>query len=185
MNASSVNWRIKIHDNITLKNILQFFFSKFWIGEFFRQLWENLEEILIGTGAKFWSQMVSKKILYRMHLLLFVCYICRCICPREYTGRRCEELYVPCQPSPCRNGGTCSQSGSLSYQCICQLGRSPDLVPFTLKKDSESALRVGQKPLGNKLYIGIVKKLTLKSCPQSSKIKIGIFHLCRGLFMLI
>lgn len=55
---------------------------------------------------------------------LIVWYICRCICPREYTGRHCEELYVPCQPSPCRNGGTCIPSGGLSYQCICQSGRS-------------------------------------------------------------
>ena len=64
MNPSSVNWRNKIHDKITLKNYLTIFifiFSKFWIGKFFRQFWENLEEIQIGTGAKFRSQIGSKK----------------------------------------------------------------------------------------------------------------------------
>ena len=49
MNASSVNWRNKIHDKITVKNYLTIFFTKFWIGKFFRQFWENLEEIRIGT----------------------------------------------------------------------------------------------------------------------------------------
>ena len=62
MNASSVNWRNKIHDNITKKNILEFFFlTKFWIWKIFRQFWENLEEIWIGTGAEFRPKIGSKK----------------------------------------------------------------------------------------------------------------------------
>ena len=51
MNASSVNWRNKIHDNITKKNILQFFFTKFWIGKFLRQFWGNLEEIRVQKNT--------------------------------------------------------------------------------------------------------------------------------------
>ena len=39
---------------ITLhKKNLTFFLSKFWIGKFFKQFVENLEEIRIGTGAEF------------------------------------------------------------------------------------------------------------------------------------
>ena len=53
----------EIKNMITLhkKNILQFFITKFWIGIFFRQFWENLEEIRIGTGVKFRPQIGSKK----------------------------------------------------------------------------------------------------------------------------
>ena len=60
MNASSVNWRKKIHDTLHKTNILQLFFTKFWIGKFFRQFWENLEEIRIGTGAEFQPQIDPK-----------------------------------------------------------------------------------------------------------------------------
>ena len=68
MNASSVNWRNKIYDNITLKNISQLFLTKFWNGKFFRQFWENLEEIQIGTGAEFRPQIGSKKTPTDLHL---------------------------------------------------------------------------------------------------------------------
>ena len=61
MNASSVNWRNKIHDNMTLKNILQFFFSKYWIGKFFMQFWENLEEIRIGIRPQIGSKKTTER----------------------------------------------------------------------------------------------------------------------------
>lgn len=89
---------------------------------------------------------------------LIVWYICRCICPREYTGRHCEELYVPCQPSPCRNGGTCIPSGGLSYQCICQSGRSS-----TRKQQSSTAstpLYIASTPLNIAVcYLGYMGTL--------------------------
>ena len=40
-----------------------FLFTKFWIGKFFRQFWENLQEIRIGTGAEFRPQIGLKKTL--------------------------------------------------------------------------------------------------------------------------
>ena len=46
---------------IYLTIFLKFLLLKFWIGKFFRQFWENLEEIRIGTGAKFQPQIGSKK----------------------------------------------------------------------------------------------------------------------------
>lgn len=89
---------------------------------------------------------------------LIVWYICRCICPREYTGRHCEELYVPCQPSPCRNGGTCIPSGGLSYQCICQSGR------FSTRKEQSSTastpLSIASTPLNIAVcYLGYMGTL--------------------------
>ena len=36
-------------------------FMKFWIGKFFKQIWENLEEIRIWTEAKFRPQIGSQK----------------------------------------------------------------------------------------------------------------------------
>lgn len=89
---------------------------------------------------------------------LIVWYICRCICPREYTGRHCEELYVPCQPSPCRNGGTCIPSGGLSYQCICQSGR------FSTRKEQSSTastpLYIASTPLNIAVcYLGYMGTL--------------------------
>ena len=46
------------------KNILQFF----GLGNLFRQFWENLEEIRIGTGAEFQPQIGSKKHCYVLKL---------------------------------------------------------------------------------------------------------------------
>ena len=44
MNASSVNWRNEIHDNITLK-ISYIFFLEILDWEIFQAILENLEEI--------------------------------------------------------------------------------------------------------------------------------------------
>ena len=58
LSIGEIKYMITLHQ----KNILQFFFfMKFWIGKFFRQFWENLEEIRIGTGAEFRPQIGSKK----------------------------------------------------------------------------------------------------------------------------
>ena len=43
-----------------IKYTITYFFTKFWIGKFFRQFWENLEEIRIGTGAEFQPQIDPK-----------------------------------------------------------------------------------------------------------------------------
>ena len=51
---------IKYMITLYKKNILQIFFTKGWIGKFFRQTEENLEEIRIGTGAEFRPQIGSK-----------------------------------------------------------------------------------------------------------------------------
>lgn len=47
----------------------------------------------------------------------------RCHCDLKYTGQHCEQLFVPCSPSPCLNGGTCVTSGTTTYQCLCKTGR--------------------------------------------------------------
>jgi hypothetical protein len=48
----------------------------------------------------------------------------RCICPRGYSGSRCE-IRNACQSNPCMNGGTCqSINGNVGYQCVCPSGFS-------------------------------------------------------------
>ena len=44
-----------------IKYTITYFFTKFWIGKFFRQFWEYLEENRIATGAEFRTQIGSKK----------------------------------------------------------------------------------------------------------------------------
>lgn len=48
--------------------------------------------------------------------------IYRCMCTSGYTGQNCENEYIPCNPSPCKNGGTCHQTDDLDYECICPEG---------------------------------------------------------------
>ena len=48
----------------------------------------------------------------------------RCSCEDGYTGKHCDSLYVPCHPSPCRNGGSCTARGAYDYTCSCPKGES-------------------------------------------------------------
>ena len=47
---------------------------------------------------------------------------CRCMCSSGYTGQNCESDYIPCDPSPCENGGSCHQLGEHDYECLCSEG---------------------------------------------------------------
>ncbi|KAL2718632.1 neurogenic locus Notch protein isoform X2, partial [Vespula squamosa] len=42
-----------------------------------------------------------------------------CMCSSGYTGQNCENEYIPCDPSPCQNGGSCRSIDELEYQCLC------------------------------------------------------------------
>jgi len=46
-----------------------------------------------------------------------------CTCPTAYIGLSCE-IFPPCDPNPCQNGGDCyaNPSDSSSYLCICETG---------------------------------------------------------------
>lgn len=46
----------------------------------------------------------------------------RCICEAGYTGKNCENQYIPCDPSPCQNDGVCREIDSLTYECKCPTG---------------------------------------------------------------
>lgn len=55
----------------------------------------------------------------------------RCICEPGFTGKNCEMVYVPCDPSPCMNNGRCMQIDDLNYECKCKSGT----FAFTSKPD--------------------------------------------------
>jgi hypothetical protein len=39
-----------------------------------------------------------------------------------YEGSRCDDDVDDCQSAPCRNGGTCTDTGLNAYTCACPLG---------------------------------------------------------------
>lgn len=45
------------------------------------------------------------------------------MCNAGYTGQNCESEYIPCDPSPCQNGGQCRQIDKLTYECDCPSGK--------------------------------------------------------------
>ena len=47
----------------------------------------------------------------------------RCTCNEGYTGQNCENEYIPCDPSPCKNGGQCRSRDKHSYTCECPTGK--------------------------------------------------------------
>ncbi|KAH1005281.1 hypothetical protein HUJ04_006294 [Dendroctonus ponderosae] len=42
-----------------------------------------------------------------------------CTCTEGYTGQNCENEYIPCDPSPCANGGRCRSGDKHTYTCEC------------------------------------------------------------------
>ncbi|KAK2578463.1 hypothetical protein KPH14_011633 [Odynerus spinipes] len=60
--------------------------------------------------------------LTRIFLVLLLAVSTRCMCSSGYTGQNCENEYIPCDPSPCQNGGSCRSIKELDYQCLCPDG---------------------------------------------------------------
>ena len=61
MSISEIIYTMSLYKKYILKNQSIFFFSKFWIGKFFRQLWEKFEEIQIRTVAEHRTQIGHQK----------------------------------------------------------------------------------------------------------------------------
>lgn len=49
------------------------------------------------------------------------------MCNSGYTGQNCESDYIPCDPSPCLNGGLCHHLDNLNYKCTCPEGKCRSL----------------------------------------------------------
>lgn len=70
------------------------------------------------------------KVFFIFFIFLYIFFIsstcallsCRCMCSSGYTGQNCESDYIPCDPSPCENGGSCRQTSELGYECQCPEG---------------------------------------------------------------
>lgn len=55
--------------------------------------------------------------------LLYLFVLFRCACNQGYAGKNCDQIYVPCDPSPCQNGGQCIVFGQYKYFCQCPAGK--------------------------------------------------------------
>lgn len=63
-------------------------------------------------------------IIVTVHCTNILCFFfSRCICNAGYTGQNCENEYIPCDPSPCVNGGICRPLDKLTYECDCPSGK--------------------------------------------------------------
>ena len=59
---------------------------------------------------------------YKCFLISIIFYY-RCFCDQGYDGKDCDRVYKPCSPTPCQNGGSCSQVGSYGFSCSCPTGK--------------------------------------------------------------
>jgi hypothetical protein len=86
----------------------------------------------ISHGFDNWlSRAPPPKCLITDYYWLISCCISRCTCDEGYTGQNCESEYIPCDPSPCLNGGQCRQRDKHTYTCDCPTGKSfDDLLIF-------------------------------------------------------
>ena len=55
--------------------------------------------------------------------LISIVFDYRCFCDQGYDGKDCDRVYKPCSPTPCQNGGSCSQVGSYGFSCSCPTGK--------------------------------------------------------------
>ena len=105
---------------------------------------------------------------YKTRILTFVLtsLFRRCHCEDGWTGKNCDTLYVPCQPSPCENGGVCSPIGNYQYNCSCPNGEYIHLC-ISPRRQHESPTVC--------LLISYFVKMSLVNCLHNSK---HISHVC-------
>ena len=103
---------ITLHKKISYN----FFFTKFWIGKFFRQFWENLEETRIGTWAEFRPQIGSKKTTAIISEGLHNSVLCSSHAQRLPYGRRAGRDL---------NGATPYVTQDLSFPSLTQRSATP------------------------------------------------------------
>ena len=79
---------------------------------------------------------IKKKSAWMVHLKNFFTncsnLLFRCVCDQGFTGQNCESRYYPCSPSPCQNGGQCTQLGTYSFKCTCPKGKKISQAPQTI-----------------------------------------------------
>lgn len=96
---------------------------------------KNCRQYTINILVYFFMQYFSVMSMLDLLILMYECF--RCICNAGYTGQNCESAYIPCDPSPCKNGGQCRQVDKLMYECECPTGKcqlnlsfTPSFVPY-------------------------------------------------------
>ncbi|KAH1012369.1 hypothetical protein HUJ05_011540 [Dendroctonus ponderosae] len=103
-----------------------------------------------------------------------------CTCTEGYTGQNCENEYIPCDPSPCANGGRCRSGDKHTYTCECPSGSAklphqPKNSRILRTKPSvnliiQSAVAVGLKCRNTRVYAENSQKLipTVKSSSKAA-----------------